>query len=95
MSCLQSLISNPFDSHLFSLVLIIKSIILKLHQVNYTTQFLWVPSHIGIHGNEVADNLAKSTSNLICPPLTQLLRTDFIPILRRYISNLVYIYILV
>jgi len=36
MSCLQALISNPFDSHLSSLVLIIKSIILKLHLANYT-----------------------------------------------------------
>jgi hypothetical protein len=88
MSCLQALISNPFDSHLSSLVLIIKSIILKLHQDNYTIQFLWVSSHIGIHGNEFTDNLAKSTSNLICPSLTHLPRTDFIPILRRHISNL-------
>jgi hypothetical protein len=56
MSCLQAIISNPFDSHLSFLVLTIKSIILKLHQDNYTIQFLWVPSHIGMHGNEFADN---------------------------------------
>jgi ribonuclease HI len=59
MSCLQALISNPFDVHLSSLVLIIKSIILKLHQDNYTIQFLWIPSYIGLHGNEFADNLVK------------------------------------
>jgi len=88
MSSLQSFISNPFNFHLFHLVLSIKSIILKFHQSNYVIQFLWLSSHIGIHGNKVTDNLAKSTSNLTCPALTQLRHTDFVPILRCHISNL-------
>jgi len=30
---------------------------------------MWVPSHIGIHGNEITDRLAKATSNTISPNL--------------------------
>ena len=32
----------------------------KLHQHNFDIQFLWVPSHVGITGNEHADREAKS-----------------------------------
>jgi len=36
---------------------------------------------------EIADNLAKATSNTILPSLVQLPLTDFIPILRRNIVS--------
>ena len=92
MSCLQALNSNPFNSHLSPLILRIKSLIFTLNQLNYTIHFLWIPSHIGILGNEVADNLAKSTSNLVCPSLTQLPSSDFTLFIKRYISNLWSVY---
>ncbi|KAF0757415.1 RNA-directed DNA polymerase from mobile element jockey, partial [Aphis craccivora] len=89
MSCsLQALNSNPFNSHLSPLILRIKSLIFILNQLNYNIQFLWVPSHTGIHGNEVADNLAKSSSSLIFLPFTQLPHSDFIPLIKQYTSNM-------
>ncbi|KAF0765352.1 RNase H domain-containing protein, partial [Aphis craccivora] len=84
LSCLLALNSNHFNSHLSPLVLRIKQITHTLHLSNYSIKFLWVPSHIGIRGNEVADSLAKSTSKLICPSLTLLPHTDFIPIIRHH-----------
>jgi ribonuclease HI len=69
MSCLITLKSNPFNSHLPPLMLRVKQITLLLHRLNYSFQFLWIPSHIGIYGNEIANSLIKSTSNLICPSL--------------------------
>lgn len=67
ITCLLALKSSPLNSHLSPFVLRIKQIALILHQSNYSIQCLWIPSHIGINGNEIADSLAKSTSNLICP----------------------------
>uniref|UniRef100_A0A2H8TL40 RNA-directed DNA polymerase from mobile element jockey n=2 Tax=Melanaphis sacchari TaxID=742174 RepID=A0A2H8TL40_9HEMI len=88
MSCLQSLTSNPFNSKLSPLVFLIKSYIYTLEQSNHHIQFLWIPSHIGIHGNETADGLAKAASYTILPPLAQLPWTDFSPLLRRHIISL-------
>jgi len=35
-----------------------------LHSNNYDVVFCWIPSHIGIAGNEKADQAAKSVLNL-------------------------------
>lgn len=88
LSCLLSLRSNPFDSHISPLVLRITQLTLNLHQSNYYIYFLWIPSHMGIHGNEVADSLAKSTSNLICPSRILLPHSDFTPFIRQHIKHL-------
>jgi ribonuclease HI len=88
LSCLQSLTSNPFNSHISPLILHIKSILFQLFQKKFTIQFLWVPSHVGIHGNEIADSLAKSSSNLICPSLSLIPWTDLVPILRHHVLTL-------
>jgi len=88
MSCLQSLISNPFNSKLSPFIFQIKSFIYTLKQSNHHIQFLWIPSHVGIHGNETADGLAKAASNTILPPLAQLPWSDFSPLLSRHITSL-------
>jgi len=88
MSCLQSLTSNPFNSKLSPLVFQIKLFLYTLKQSNHHIQFLWVPSHIGIHGNEAADGLAKAASYSTLPPLAQLPWSDFSPLLSRHITNL-------
>jgi hypothetical protein len=87
MSCLLALKSNPLNSHISPFVLRIKQITL-LHHSNYSIEFLWIPSHIGINSNEIADSLAKSTANLICPSLIQIPHTDFTPFIRRPIKHL-------
>ncbi|VVC28773.1 Ribonuclease H-like domain,Ribonuclease H domain [Cinara cedri] len=88
MSCLQSLISNSFNSKLSPLVFQIKSYLYFLNQSNRLIQIIWIPGHVGVHGNEKADELAKSTSNTILPPLAKLPWTDFTPLLRRHITCL-------
>jgi len=88
MSCLQSLKSCPFNSKLSPFVFHIKSIINYLNETNYLIQFIWVSSHIDLHGNKVADSLAKSTSNLILTSFNQLPWTNFTPILQCHITNL-------
>ena len=87
MSCLQALNSNPFNSHLSPLILRIKFLIFTLSQKNYNINLLWVPSHTGIHGNEVADQLAKSSSNLIFPSISPLPHSDFTPLIKQHSAN--------
>ena len=43
---------------------LILSIPHHLHLKNYDVVFCWIPSHIGITGNEKADQAAKSSLNL-------------------------------
>ena len=61
LSALQSLESQKLHQ---SLILSILSIIHHLHLKNYDVVFCWIPSHIGITGNEKADQAAESALNL-------------------------------
>ena len=88
MSCLQSLTSNPFNPHISPLVLHIKSILFRLNQLNFCIEFLWVPSHVGIHGNEVADSLAKHSSNVSRPSISLIPWSDLLLNLRRHVFAL-------
>jgi ribonuclease HI len=36
-----------------------KQIYWYLQQLNYDVKLMWIPSHVGISGNEVADGLAR------------------------------------
>lgn len=40
-------------------------------------QFYWIPSHVGIHENELVDTLAKTASNDNVATITELPFTDF------------------
>lgn len=64
-SCLLVLLSNPFNFFISPLILIIKSLVYRLHLVNKTVNFLWTPSHLGIVGNETADRVAFSYKSFI------------------------------
>ncbi|KAL4112254.1 hypothetical protein QTP88_016075 [Uroleucon formosanum] len=88
MSCLQSLNSFSLNSHPSPLFIGIKSILFSLSQLDFNIQFLWVPSHVGIRGNEYADSLAKSSSNFISPSFSPIPWSDFTPLLRHHIFNL-------
>lgn len=41
------------------LIIEIKYLLLQLKNLGISIQFCWVPAHIGIKGNEEADNIAK------------------------------------
>lgn len=75
ISCLLPLKSNSFNSHLSPLCFAFNK--LPSYFTNQITSSSFCGSLAteiyGIYGNEIADSLAKSTSNLICPLLSNFL----------------------
>jgi ribonuclease HI len=63
LSVLQSL---SFPNHRSNpLIFKVLSHLDELKSRGYTVLFCWVPSHVGIHGNEVADKAAKNSVDLL------------------------------
>ncbi|GBN46409.1 hypothetical protein AVEN_5622-1 [Araneus ventricosus] len=66
LSALESMTSLNRFSHPFTFK------ILELHDrlttKGFTIPFCWIPSHVGISGNELADNLARSATNSLNSP---------------------------
>ena len=64
----------------------IRNTLHKLKQRNVDVNLCWIPSHIGIEGNEKADRLAKEAVNL--PRLTeQLPIEDYLVYIKRVVKN--------
>ncbi|GBM97133.1 putative RNA-directed DNA polymerase from transposon BS [Araneus ventricosus] len=59
LSVLKSLISNHIHSHKNPLILNVLNLLDKLDSRGFTVLLCWVPSHVGIVGNEKADRAAK------------------------------------
>lgn len=59
ISSLQAL-QNPFSEN--ALIQDILLLLMRIKQKNKVVNFLWVPSHVGIFGNEMADQLAKEAT---------------------------------
>lgn len=96
MSVLKSLSSNKMNANINYLIFTIKELWWKLSLTDTVVQFVWVPSHIGVLGNENADFLARTIVNISdsCSSLTikeldvALPYTDMISNLKkRMISN--------
>ena len=87
LSCLQALKQlDPPDIRIMCLKLNIHNLIKE----GYKLTFMWIPSHIGIQGNEIADSLAKEALNLqIDNRLTpKLPYSDFRPKIKEYTFSL-------
>jgi len=82
LSCLQALVANVFRSHPSHLLFKIKKILFTLAQSGYDIQFLWMPGHSGIHGNEFVDSPARFTLSLRYLSSNLFSWTDFCPMLK-------------
>ena len=60
----------------------------ELHNRDFIVKFCWIPSHVGITGNERADSQAKAALNEPEPVDRLVPCTDLIPKAKNYIKNL-------
>ena len=81
LSCLQAIEHQHIDHPLVLDVLEKYSAL-----VNKTVLFCWVPSHVGIRGNELADAAAKAALNERLTIMT-LPYSDFKPLVKRFIRG--------
>nr|XP_042896049.1 uncharacterized protein LOC122268979 [Parasteatoda tepidariorum] len=68
MSVLRQL--NHFDNETHPILCFIQHLLFNLHKNGFDILFCWVPSHVGIPGNDLADTAARSattTLNLSIP----------------------------
>lgn len=60
MSALQALCKFPFRmKSYFPIIFDIRNSLVKCGSLGYSVEFVWIPSHCGITGNEISDRLAK------------------------------------
>ena len=83
LSVIQALQSktfmNPNIVHIFNLL---RKLPLQAHVI-----FAWIPSHVGISGNEKADELAKTALNQPLPQGRQIIWSDLKPKVNMYIQR--------
>lgn len=66
----------------------IRQYLYDLSLTEFVIECLWIPSHIGIQGNKIADSFSKSTSSLINPSSALIPWTDFFPLLKSHIDQI-------
>ena len=72
---------NPADP-------IVQDILARLQSVEQSgksVQFCWIPSHVGVHGNELADAAARRAAAAPCTRRLPLPARDFYPAVRSFI----------
>ena len=84
MSCLLAIegedTENPLICHIMNLLW-------ALSDKGACVRFCWVPSHCGIEGNEIVDQLAKETLDHDIDPLTTVRYADLKPLVNSYIQQ--------
>ena len=87
--CDSKSVLEAIDSHdsKNSLVSDTIQIIYKLLNLGKVIEFCWVPSHIGINGNEMADKAAKAALNHDVPVHFNIPYTDRFPQVKQYVNS--------
>ena len=84
MSCLQAIegedTENPLICHIMNLLW-------ALSDKGTRVRICWVPSHCGIEGNEIVDQLAKETIDHDVDPLATVHYADLKPVVNSYIQQ--------
>ena len=84
MSCLQAIegedTENPLICHIMNLFWALSDKGTRVH-------FCWVPSHCGIDGNKIVDQLAKETLDHDIDPLATVHYADLKPVVNSYIQQ--------
>ena len=84
MSCLQAMegkdTENPLICHIMNLLW-------ALSDKGTRVRFCWVPSHCGIQGNEIVEQLAKETLDHDIDPLATVHYADLKPVVNFYIQQ--------
>ena len=81
-SVLDSLQAADLTHHLVLKILVW---LLLLEDSSFSILFCWVPSHVGVPGNEMADRAAKDASELGQVEGSPLPPRDLYPLIRRYV----------
>ena len=84
MFCFQSI--EDEDTH-NPLICQIMNLLWALSDKGTRVRFCWVPSHCGIEGNEIVDQLAKETLDHDIDPLTTVYFADLKPLVNSYIQQ--------
>ena len=84
MSCLPAIEGEDTDNPLICQIM---NLLWALSDKGTCVRFYWVPSHCGIEGNEVVDQLAKETLDHDIDPLTTVHFVDLKPQVNSYIQQ--------
>ena len=84
MSCLQAIEGEDTNNPLICQIL---NLLWALSDKGTCVRFCWVPSHCGIEGNEIVDQLAKETLDHDIDQLTTVHFADLKPLVNSYIQQ--------
>ena len=84
MSCLQAIEGEDTDNLLICQIM---NLLWALSDKGTCARFCWVPSHCGIEGNEIVDQLAKETLDHDIDPQTTVHFADLKPLVNSYIHK--------
>ena len=84
LSCLQAIEGEDTNNPLICQIM---NLLWALSDKGTCVRFCWVPSHCGIEGNEIVDQLAKETLDHDIDPLTTVHFADLKPLVNSYIQQ--------